>query len=87
MIRCLILMLITAPCIASDVPMRSGDQALHTDIHYDYDVRHNSYHSSGGFTCSVCNTTVEDGVRSREGVVYCLDCWDHFFWEEWEISD
>ena len=66
------------------ISLRGGDSFQHSDIHYSWDG--SAYHGSGGVVCSACNTTVEDYVLSREGPVYCLECWDHWLFEVWEIT-
>ena len=66
------------------ISLRGGDSLHHADIHFSWDG--NAYHGSGGVVCSSCNTTVEDYVLSREGPVYCLECWDHWLFEEWDIT-
>ena len=82
MLRILVLILCLMSTCVADVSLRSGDHEIHSDIHWKYDVRHNSYHGVGGLMCSACNTTVEDVVRSREGPLYCLDCWEVYLFDE-----
>ena len=72
---------------AVDVSLRGGDSLHHADIHYIYDFQKNAYTGHGGAICSACNTAVEDYVHSREGPVFCLECWDHWLFEAWEITD
>ena len=69
------------------ISLRGGDSIHHADIHYDFDFQENAYHGFGGVVCSARNTTVEDYVHSREGPVFCLECWDHWLFEAWEITD